>query len=381
MLCRSGANVQFFQSIICLKGNDNRLRFLAIILAITLLSIIITASLKGMWVVNIIALTLLSFVHGTATLRRLNDALLTKHWLLANTGVFVLVNLAIIIFATNIVYWLLLLSLSVSAILLTYPSKNQQEKSYIFGYWGPVDLSQYQAVMPQTNQRIEPTFANHAASDVNDHQAFAQNMTEQQLYQSTNGENKQAAISTNQSDLGETIRNVLFNNNNAKITLISVIVIVLLAMVISGLLSLTTASKPDEANEPVIAPIKPAITRLHPVTLPDNFTVLLSDFDGLIIHWQADETDITQLWTIERAQGDTSCQQITFNDNSKFRTTSVLVEQTSDYYAQFSPLDTKLILQALAFRGSFELCGYKFSLKGSQAALGKNAPYADYIDY
>jgi hypothetical protein len=50
-------------------------------------------------------------------------------------------------------------------------------------------------------------------------------------------------------------------------------------------------------------------------------------------------------------------------------------------FADFSPLDTQQLIQLIAFKRSFNLCDYDFSLKGSQAALGKHHAYAPYVEY
>ena len=127
------------------------------------------------------------------------------------------------------------------------------------------------------------------------------------------------------------------------------------------------------------------ISRKHPLTMPDNYTLYLSEHQGITINWQADEVSEGLLWSQLTAQGDTSCQQISFNKGESIRTLSVDVGTSAgtntDYYASFSPLDSKELIQALAFRGSFSLCGYDFSLKGSQAALGTNERYAKWVDY
>ena len=134
-----------------------------------------------------------------------------------------------------------------------------------------------------------------------------------------------------------------------------------------------------------VAPPKETITnqiiRLSEITLPDSFSLMLSEHQGLIIHWQADSTSATELWSLTSAKGETTCQNITFNKGDKIRTTSVIVENNTEYYANFSPLDTKALIHAIAFRGNFSLCDYKFSLKGSQAVLGKHNDYAEFIDY
>jgi hypothetical protein len=120
--------------------------------------------------------------------------------------------------------------------------------------------------------------------------------------------------------------------------------------------------------------------------MPDAFSLYLSPYKGLIISWQADEVNNGTLWSQVDVQGDKSCNNIAFsprksNKQNTFRTLNVTVEETTNYYASFSPLDTKELIQSLAFRGKFSLCGYSFSLKGSQSALGKNKHYAEWVDY
>ena len=111
----------------------------------------------------------------------------------------------------------------------------------------------------------------------------------------------------------------------------------------------------------------------------------LSQHRGISINWQADEVSDTVLWSQLTAQGDESCKVISFNKGEPIRTLSVQVVNSNgtniNYFADFSPLDSKALIQALAFRGNFTLCGYDFSLKGSQEALGKNEQYAQWVDY
>ena len=181
-----------------------------------------------------------------------------------------------------------------------------------------------------------------------------------------------------ESDIGEVIRLKLLSNKNALITIVVLFSLILSAVLISMLLSSFKTVEPqiDTASKTIIKSL-----RLSPLDLPDNFTLMLSEHSGIIINWQADTTNEIELWDIHKAQGDKNCQEIVFNDGEKIRTINVMVEGGNDYFANFSPLDTKALLQSIAFRGNFSLCGYKFSLKGSQAALGKHSDYADIIDY
>jgi hypothetical protein len=123
--------------------------------------------------------------------------------------------------------------------------------------------------------------------------------------------------------------------------------------------------------------------------MPDNYTLYLSEYRGISINWQADEVSNTVLWSQTTALGDDSCKVITFDNGETLRTLSVQIESTASdsakkqnsYFAYFSPLDSKALVQALAFRSNFTLCGYHFSLKGSQAALAGNEQYAQWVSY
>ncbi|MCW9017762.1 MAG: hypothetical protein OQJ89_12400, partial [Kangiellaceae bacterium] len=57
----------------------------------------------------------------------------------------------------------------------------------------------------------------------------------------------------------------------------------------------------------------------------------------------------------------------------------VTSKNRGDYYADFSPVDTKALIEAIAKRDRFKLCGYEFSLKGTQAKLMVKKKYAEYL--
>ena len=71
---------------------------------------------------------------------------------------------------------------------------------------------------------------------------------------------------------------------------------------------------------------------------------------------------------------------IEFNNGDKVRTITVVAEDAGSYYANFSPLDTQKVITSLAKRNKFSLCGYNFSLKGSQRTLNSQQVYSDYAN-
>ena len=383
--------MQFLKSLFCLQGVDNRTRFFAICCAVYVIFIMIISAFTGKAFISLAILALFTPILAFTSLRRLKDAKLNKKWLFVPTILFVLTSLIIIFSEKNNSYYLLLISALCLAVLLTYPSvrkKNLLPLNYILGYFGPVDMSEYQQVTHQGKQakfRIEPTLVGNDSVNLNsDEQAVLQINETASPY--SNGKK--------QIDLGEIIRLKLLSNRKAQLA----IVIVLTIMLVSVCASILTEylSNDEEAQVQVRQEtnneninIQNTLERKHLLAMPDNFLLFISQHQGIIINWQADEVSTPLLWSQTTAQGDDSCQQISFNKGNPIRTLMVQVENNTtvtsgvynNYFATFSPLDSKALIQALAFRGSFSLCGYDFSLKGSQAALGKNKQYADWVEY
>ncbi|MGI2259720.1 hypothetical protein [Shewanella sp. GXUN23E] len=132
-------------------------------------------------------------------------------------------------------------------------------------------------------------------------------------------------------------------------------------------------STPQDA-EPAV---EPAVVR-DEVKLPDGFSLALVD-DRLVMSWLGDKAPAGELWSLATARGDKRCAALTFNDGSEFR--PVVVNMTGDTVTEawFSPLDARSIVRNVAMRGSAKLCGYEFSLKGTQSRLEANKAFAQYL--
>ena len=377
--------MQFLKSLFCLQGFDNRTRFSAIGSATYILFIMIASAFTGKILISILLLILFSVIIALASLRRLHDAKLNKNWLFAPSLTFALVSLIIILSAQHSSYYLLVIPALCSAVLLTYPSA--AKRKFILGYDGPVDMKEYQVethLGKEAKFRIEPTLVGDNSFSLNKDEAAVM-----QTHQVDGESYSQASTSyNNQADLGELIRLKLLSNKKAQLIIATLISLTLIAVAVSWLtnyLSVThNAITPDTANQQVASDMVTS-TREHPLAMPDNYHLYLSEYQGITINWQADDVNSTLLWSQLSAQGDKSCQEISFNKGDPIRTLSVQVENVAgantEYFASFSPLDSQTLIQALAFRGNFTLCGYSFSLKGSQAALGKNEQYAKWVEY
>lgn len=364
------------KSLLCFTGFDNRRRFIFIHISSYFLFILTSALFSSNSLLAIIFLCLVICLCTFSTKRRLNDANLNKSWLYAPALSLFISGIIIIFTGYSTSYWLLLFPLMISALLTTY--KSTGNKNYIIGYYGKVDLSPLiKQGSPLNRGRIEPTF-NQTDTLRNDNLISSDEEYSANLHIN----NSQSANTSVGSDIGEAIRLKLFNHKNAFLTLSAVVLLVIMAMIITSVIS--TSGENDinlpSNNVEVKAESQSLLARSHQVTLPDDFSLFVSPFGGITVKWQGDTISEQYLWQQVSAQGDKSCKAIDFNNGDKIRTLSVKQENGSDYLANFSPLDTKEIIKNVAFRGSFSLCGYQFSLKGSQSILGKHDYYSNFIN-
>lgn len=372
-----------------MQGVDNRPRFFAICCAVYVIFIMTISAFTGQAFISLTILALFTPALAFTSLRRLKDAKLNTNWLFVPTVIFVLTSLIIIFSEINNSYYLLIIPAICFTALLTYPSirtKNSLPFNYVLGYFGPVDMSEYQQITHQGKQakfRIEPTLVGNNSVELDsneqgDFQSYETNFT---------GRKSQKHI-----DFGERVRLKLFGNKKIRLALIIVFIVTfvtILASSVAEFLSYNETTQAVERSPHQEIMTDNALERMHPLSMPDDFSLFLSQYNGIIINWQADEVSTPLLWSQDSAIGESSCQQISFNKGNPIRTLLVQVEPSTEaangtynnYFATFSPLDSQALVQALAFRGSFSLCGYDFSLKGSQAALGANKMYANWVEY
>ncbi|MBO9491937.1 hypothetical protein J7384_16370 [Endozoicomonas sp. G2_1] len=391
--------MSFIHSLFCRHGADNRQRYFLINLAAAFAFALTALVFKQYPAIQILFLAVLASVLTFSGLRRLRDASKNNYWLLSSVLLFVLVGLLIIVSDSLSSVWLLIAPLLSSTILLTYPSTHTASSAaanYILGYSGPVDLTNFQKPGVQSRRRVEPVIEgeqlNNPAHSIN--------------HESTVVET--GLVSPRQdNDLGTKCRTLLDSGlrqleNKLSISrpllLGALLATVAILLTIIGLSTSSWLSHNDSQSSDSTSPNQSAsidndqdqqIDQLlsfgqmdfqHQVTLPDNFDLASNQYQGLALLWQGDNSDQQQLWHIATASGDKSCQEIAFNNKKRFRTVSVSVDQYGDYTALFSPIDRSTLVKALAKAGSFELCGYRFSLKGSQATLGKHNYYQQFLN-
>ena len=372
--------MQFIQSLFCWQGFDNRQRFILIVLASLFFFSTLSAIFSNSILFSTITLFLCSVICFATTKRRQNDAQFDKKWLMAATGSLIVTGLIIVLLGNGMSYWLLLLPIGLSALLLTYPSKNSRH--YVLGYSGPINLSEFKKTMKKSpsrnSQRVEPTIN---SIDVNPSNAFSyannvENSTsttyEDNTHSNSHNSNKEQGL-----EFAESLRLTLFSKINTRLTIAVTLSFFVLVLCIFALFSDDTVD--ENLVEEKALPEK-IMTFEHKLTLPDNFSIMFNHQKALVVHWQADVVDNDKFWTLSTALGDKSCKAIEFNNELPIRTLKVSTENNG-FYATFSPLDTKALIKNIAFKNNFALCGYKFSLKGSQAALGKSAFYSPSVEY
>lgn len=158
---------------------------------------------------------------------------------------------------------------------------------------------------------------------------------------------------------------------------------VLGVLLVSGLIvwllvSLTTGDDSDEKDTVEVRAAETRHVDRVSAKLPDGFWIVMQD-SIFIVRWLGDTDTAKNLWRLDTAQGDKTCSELVFNDGSEYRPISVDLMSDEATEARFSPLDNKSIINHIAMRGSFKLCGYDFSLKGSQATLMQHQEFADYL--
>jgi hypothetical protein len=158
---------------------------------------------------------------------------------------------------------------------------------------------------------------------------------------------------------------------------------VLGVLLVSGLIvwllvSLTNSGDSDEKDIAEVNVTQSEKIDRVSAKLPDGFWIVMQD-SIFIVRWLGDTDTAKNLWRLDTAQGDKTCGELVFNDGSEYRPISVDLMSDEATEARFSPLDNKSIINHIAMRGSFKLCGYDFSLKGSQATLMQHQEFADYL--
>ena len=209
--------------------------------------------------------------------------------------------------------------------LVTYPSKHK--RTYILGYYGPVDLThlhQESKVRSVHNKRVEPTINSLHVNTVRVKDDTSDSTISTQANDSINNGRHSTSKAKHQHDLAQRVRLAVVNYKYSRIIFAIVLILFLLSLISS---LLVTSSTKEESTKVQSRDVIEATDKFqHMITLPDNFTVMFSSSQALVLTWPADVENNQEIWSLSNAQGDKSCTSIDFNSTVAIRTYRVKVE-------------------------------------------------------
>ena len=356
------------KSLFCFKGYDIGRRFLAISGACYLLFLALSSVLAQAPVLMVLLLLVCSPIILASAIRRIHHAGFATPLGAVPVLAFWLCVLGITYIEHGSAWLLMAIAVIVTFVFTTISNaKVRRSLDFVLGYHGPVNLSGSEKVTSRMHhQRIEPTLAGG-------HQNDNTPMTEIESHGNVRHSESQTSAQSNHQEFDL----VDWVNQNKPIAIGAGALISLILIVIAVMPAFTEQqAKPTEEK---VEKAEQAKQRLHKVEMPDNFWLMLDENDALTVAWQGDFRDDGEVWSTITGQGDQGCLEIVFNSRTKFRSIQVSSKNRGDYYADFSPVDTKALIEAIAKRDRFKLCGYEFSLKGTQAKLMVKKKYANYL--
>ena len=390
-----------FKSLICLRGCDLGWRHLLISGAAYLSLMLLWLLFGSRYFIWLPGMLLLLLVLATSV-RRMRDA--GRPLLIAAVAIlpWLLVLAALSTEGVDIYFNIglglaVLLHLGLAFIPAVAGSGAINRREYLQGYAGPVDLS------PKTpGRRVEPTIGATAAvatvttttitepygqtfqthddvalepQIVNEAVAADTNMPEDSSWQEPSPPGSLSAMLSGWQQIARDLMQQAWQYRKALSAFVAVLVCITMALV--WWFSPSAAPKVDAPLQ-AMDTAQPSVKR-QTVKLPDHFSLSLEQ-DNLYLSWLGDTLKPGVIWDLASATGDQRCAALQFNDGSQFRPLKVsIINGNGLVEAAFSPLDTKALINDIAMRGSIKLCGYDFSLKGSQAALQADNAFSQYL--
>ncbi|QYK01724.1 hypothetical protein [Shewanella psychrotolerans] len=367
----------------CRRGVDSNLRFGLINLAGFLLVLFFCVLFSGQPYSILVAL-LAAVILLLSAVRRVNGKFTPLQFIPA---------LGLLLFSVGLVYqWPILTGVSVvmSAISVVViglrPLPSMGSRFDAFGYSGPL-----MATRP-SRRRVEPTLVSDGEVSLEPfdgagHEQFEPAHSAESSFEPERSHD--AAMNLNGS-LTETLAVIASGMSKAVSPLIALAkrhpkvvgstfaASMLVLIAVSMLWPVAEKVGATAEHEVPIEPQSEGNSDIKTAEMPDGFNVLL-DGDVLQLSWLGERGEPGLIWSLATAKGDKSCQNLTFNNDAKYRPIEVRLTATTATVARFSPLDTRAIVNDIAMRGSLKLCGYQFSLKGSQAALAKEPAFRPYL--
>jgi len=374
--------VPLLKSLICLKGYDNGRRFLVISLICYSLVLLLSSVMSQAPVILLLLLIVTSPIIATSSMRRIHDAGFATP-LAAIPLVIFWLNLFGLSYIDHPARWVLIIFAFFTTIVVGTISnanaRSRRNKHYQMGYNGPIELVVKEDIILH-KERIEPTIAGKKVTE-----SYTEDLLSSQSVhpeQSYDTKIHEEALAKDQSDHWEQKLGQWLAENKK----IAAIAIISLSIVTFLILSLSSNNEIEE--KPIVIEEKePEFVkqRLNKIEMPDQFWVMLDQNDALTIAWEGDFKTKSQLgendsyWSAATGKGDKDCVDLDFALGEKLRSLNVTVKNGGDYYADFSPVDSQLIIRSIADKDRFKLCGYEFTLKGTRSLLRKNDKYFEYL--
>jgi len=360
--------VQLIRSLFCLRGIETGFRFFTIQLCCYLSLLVSDLLVEQFIAYSLISIMLMCLV-APSTVRFARFLQSQKILVIAPIASFLITSIMLFAMDNSLQLLALLLPIVSGGLIKLTATNSNKAQDFLMGYSGPVDMSDFAPRVHTAHQRVEPVLhGNHeeTAIDVANERGFG---AKQQ------SANNRASNNSSWSDLQSNLPKALTNPAVIAAALMVPVAITIYMMMNFGNQEETmveeTANKQLQVKEPEL---------LFHLDMPDEFILHLDENQGVVIEWQATAEEVSTLWDLATARGNKQCNTIEFNRDDSIRSMKVLVEHAR-YRAYFSPLDNRELLNLMAKRGNFQICGFKFSLKGSMAALGQAPKFNDYIDY
>jgi len=352
-----------YQSFWCLKGRDNGQRFLLISLSCYLLLLLAIPMFERapllFWLVQALALFLLS----TSALRRLRDAA-APLWLAPIVPVVFLLTILGLLFAESAWRYLVLILPLLTTLGGTFIANPNRRVvgSYLWGYNGPANNMENGEKATRW-QRIEPTLAGETPPE------------ELELHG--------RLVDTRHGNAEQIDDRIQFSLSLPVARPTLMVIAALLVLIFVAIAWHNWPSSQNQlAEEKTLSKNNVAEftkERRSKIELPDSFWIMLDQNRALTIAWQGDTAADGEYWSAYTGKGDPTCAEIDFTVGGEYRVLRVEVKNGGDYYADFSPLDTDALVRDIALKDRFTLCGYEFSLKGTQAKLMAIPSYRDIL--
>lgn len=366
-----------FQSLICLRGYDNGRRFLIISLISYALLLLISPVMSKAVVLIVLLLLVCTPILLAGSMRRIHDAGFATPLAIIPVVTFWVCTLGIALIEHAASYALMVLALLVTAAMTTITNARiPHRRNYCWGYDGPVNLdgSSVQETATDYRERVEPTILTDAPESLHETDISMSQADHSSLVAETR--NYAEGTSSNYSEWESKLTNWFEGNRQAVMVAVGVLALVMIVIAVWPLLTSESEIKetPQESK-----PVLEAKQRIAKIKMPDNFWVMLDQNDALTIAWQGDLLEDGEIWSAITGKGDSDCTNLRFGRNDEYRAMRVEVKNQGDYYADFSPVDSKAIVTAIAKKSRFYLCGFDFSLKGTQALLQTNKKYSRFL--